>query len=81
MKVKPEHYEKLKAAIDKIDREKAARHKALGLGNDKDMRFRWDVMWAIPYKIRRDIIDELYEYCNDEHIDTALKKIVKELGL
>jgi hypothetical protein len=44
------------------------------LGKDHKKRARWDLFWAIPQKTR----DELNIYgsgANDDHLDTALKKI------
>jgi hypothetical protein len=48
------------------------RYKADGLS---DMRFRWDCL-----HISRFDVCSLYAYLNDSHIDTALKRIVKELS-
>jgi len=44
---------------------------------DFDTRFSWDLFWAC--KFEREFTDKLYEYLNDEHITTALKKIVKSI--
>lgn len=44
-----------------------------------DKRFRWDMTYAIPTAIRKPWFDEVYAYCNDDHIDTALKAIFKKL--
>lgn len=48
------------------------RYKVDGLS---DMRFRWDCL-----HISRFDVCSLYAYLNDSHIDTALKRIVKELS-
>ncbi len=42
-------------------------------------RFRWDLWHAAGSYRTTDFIYELYDYVNDKHIDTALKKIVNEL--
>jgi hypothetical protein len=39
------------------------------------MRYRWDLLYAIPRDVRQPIMDALYQYCDDTHIDTALKAI------
>ena len=43
------------------------------------MRYRWDCLWAtVPSQW---VCDQLYdkENLNDEHIDTALRKLMEEL--
>jgi len=79
MKIKPEHYSYIKHAIDALPKDKVAQHKAKELGKDKAKRFRWDLFHAA--RLSRFASDELYGYLNDDHIDTALKGIVKELGV
>lgn len=44
-----------------------------------EKRARWDLLWRAPLAKRIGITRSLYEYCNDDHIDTALRNIVKEL--
>ncbi len=48
---------------------------------DIDKRFRWDLFWAAKNTSpgMGDFIDVLYAYVDDTHIDTALKKKVKDL--
>lgn len=77
MKIKSEHYQTMLNAIASLPRDKYLEHKALELGADKAKRFRWDLFSAA--KLYTFASDELYSYLNDEHIDTALKAIVKEL--
>jgi hypothetical protein len=79
MKIKPEHYEQMKAAINSLDRQKVTEHKALGLGQNKEKRFVWDLFSAA--KLYSFASVTLYSYLNDSHIETALFKIVKELEL
>jgi hypothetical protein len=83
MKIKPEHYAYLKGAIATIDLKRIADHRnfVIGEGKSQDVekRVRWDaVRYAglIPW-----ICDTLYKYMNDDHIDTALRKIFSELEL
>lgn len=50
-----------------------------GKSKDIEKRLRWDCLYAAgltPF-----ICDNLYSYLNDDHIDTALKNIIKELGI
>ena len=78
MKIKTEHYDHMRnaiAAIVSANAEAVAKHKAAH--NTK--RFRWDLFRAA--RLHTFASDTLYSYANDEHIDTALRHIVKELGL
>ena len=89
MKIKPEHKEKLFALLDerlsKIGWDVVKKHKELSLGNNKAMRFRWDLLWASKIKIGDSVGMSgdiaLYDYMNDEHIDTVLRKYVEERKL
>jgi hypothetical protein len=75
MKMRKEHVAHIKAAVAKFDTDfHRSRYAAAG---HSDKRYRWDLFrhagligWCC---------DELYSYLNDEHIDTALRSIVKPL--
>ena len=45
---------------------------------DVDMRFRWDMFYLIPSAERTEFIDTIYQYANDVHLDSVLKKYVKD---
>lgn len=83
MKIKPEHYLEMRLAIEGIA-SKLAAHREFLLSpknprppKDIDMRLRWD---AISFaKGDKWICDNLYPYANDDHIDTALRKIMAEI--
>ncbi len=63
MKMSPELYSELKAAVAPI-----------GLIPEATMRNRWDALWASKYPVNK-----LYNAgLNDDHIDTALRQIVRE---
>lgn len=62
---------------------------------DLNRRFRWDCMWADCtgpkftvdgmdlkqyVQTRRMLVAEMYSYMTDDHIDTALRSLVKPLG-
>ena len=50
-----------------------------GNGGNLPKRMRWDLFWAASN--RHPIAREAYALgCNDEHIDTALRKAMEELG-
>ena len=81
MKMQPAHYAHILNAIAAIPRDKAAAHKEALKSEprvkDQAKRFRWDLFWATRQESK--IIQDLYQYLNDTHIDTALKSIVREL--
>lgn len=66
MKIKAEHYAYLRDAL-----------RGRGLHPDSSMRERWDAVQdaeLLPY-----LCANLYSYLNDEHIDTALRAIAREV--
>jgi hypothetical protein len=87
MKMSKESYEKIKVCFIKLKETKLQEiqsHRdflASQYDGDLEMRMRWDMFRAyVPLKWH---CTQLYkiENLNDTHIDSALKKIVKELGL
>jgi hypothetical protein len=80
MKITPDHYEHLKAAIEPLAAEITDRREAIlaeGRAQDVEKRLRWDLCHAAG--LTRWVCDNLYPYCNDDHLDTALRRIVTEL--
>ncbi len=83
MKVKPEHLQHMRDAInafvEQYGADKLAAHK-LALAShprvkDVETRYRWDLFTAAG--LTRYACDVLYTYCTDTHIDTALRSIVR----
>ncbi len=77
MKMKPEDYAQLEQAINRVLAEHPGitvqGYKGVGLST---MRFRWNIMYmAITRGYFPQLSDSLYTYCNDDHIDTALRRI------
>ena len=83
MKIKPEHYDELKQAIERVQSEYPSHslesYISAGL---TPMRFRWDLLWTaikLGYFQLGDGVGvpgcPLYAYLNDTHIDTALRRI------
>lgn len=71
MKIKPEHYAVLEAAIKPVMTEiPFEQYVAQGLS---PMRYRWDMLWKAG--MNKWICDNLYPYINDMHIDSALRRI------
>lgn len=79
LKIKPEHYEYMKAKIEAIDR-KVVRQKLIhskAVPKNFERRFRWDCLYAAG--LSKWICDNLYPYMNDDHITNALNQIFKEI--
>lgn len=80
MKIKPEHYTYMKQAISNVNVEAIKERIALGNApKDYAMRLRFDCLYASG--LTAWVCDTLYSYANDNHIDTALKSICKELNI
>lgn len=80
MKIKTEHYRHIRDAIrDNVSLPEL--HEAIlkdGRYKDFGKRLRWDA--AYKAGLSTWISDNLYPYMNDDHVDTALKAIIKELS-
>ncbi len=82
MKIKPEHYAHIRDAIAarfNAGQVKGytARIEAEGKAKYVAKRVRWDFMW---HAVKSEwVCDTLYPYANDDHIDTALRSIMREL--
>jgi len=85
MKITTSDYERLKTTITDYINQKTPelllKHKQFleTLPNVKNIetRFIWDIYWAIPDDFRKVWNGDVHEYCNDDHIHTALRKAVK----
>jgi len=82
MKITKEHLTQLAEIITPFDTpELRAKYKEHDL---TDKRYRWNLVFMAglvrdPKSCTRFICDVLYEYLTDDHIDTALRSIVKPL--
>lgn len=73
MRIIPAHYDYIKAAVlGNPHAPTLPDYLARGL---TEKRWRWDLLWAA--KISPWISANVYPYANDEHIDTALRKILR----
>jgi hypothetical protein len=86
VKMKPEHFEALRAAISEADTPAIRENYRKGQfprseqSHDKDKRYRWDLFgYAMRYELPKGYMSVLYAYLDDTHIDTALRNIVKPL--
>lgn len=84
MKVTKEHYETIKEAIkNTFPMAEIEKHREYitteGKAKDVSKRLRWDCLY---YARMKDLHwKDLYTYCNDSHIDTALKAIMRDLNI
>lgn len=83
MKITPEHFAALKALVGPADTPErralylAGKYHNADRTKDLDMRYRWDLYHAtVKYDAWTKAV---YEYANDNHIDTALRAIVPPL--
>lgn len=71
MKIKPEHYEHIKNAVaENMIKIPFSKYKEQGLSGE---RYRWDLFWASG--LSKFLCGTLYKYLNDDHVDTALRRI------
>jgi hypothetical protein len=82
MKIKKEHYEYMKNEI--VNLPNNVNYYRLAILNsdrqtkDFNKRLRWDLFWFAG--LGKFACDNLHQYgVNDDHIDTALKAIMKEI--
>lgn len=79
MKITPEHYRTLCHAIYRAQQGMETRDEYVNQHGQTDKRWRWDLLWRakrVGFLPDRFIEDTLYGYCDDTHIDTALRRIV-----
>lgn len=82
MKMTQPHYDHMKSAIALIwtqEKHDAQRQFIMNEGKAKDIekRLRWD--WFYHAKLSHWVCDNLYTYLDDTHLDTAVKRMMKEL--
>lgn len=88
MKIRPEHYAFMRDTIAKrVTKEQVDAHREAvrvsGRFTDLEKRIRWDVANATRTDDGKRLTTwfcSLYDYVNDDHIDTALKAVMKELN-
>lgn len=83
MKIKPEHYDVLRKALQEVRKQcPDMRDRYTAIGRNFT-RFCWDALWSAPIAGYRDsgeyLCKVLYPYLSDTHIETALRRIANEL--
>ena len=91
MKISTEHYAALSDQVDALDSECDLSAYAESYQRDglRPKRFRWDCLQAAHINVtespdspdRGRVHIPLYDYCDDTHIDTALRRYMKDRGL
>lgn len=85
MKMQKEHYEQLKTMIEQSlainDKTIFEIQETYECSDLSEKRMRWDLLYSVPYKQRSEWFDknEIYKYLDDDHIDTALRQLTKEM--
>lgn len=85
MKIQSEHYAILLQAAEQVKENypefTLQSYIDNKLGKDHAKRFRWDLSYGMKKYLPEPhfICDVLYLYMDDTHLDTALKRIVKEV--
>lgn len=72
MKIKPEHFEQMKKTI--LANSRAPTWPTYRNAGLSEKRWRWDIArqsGLIPF-----LCETIYPYANDDHFDTALRKIL-----
>lgn len=80
MKISPQDYQELKSLLAPLFPKLAAHREILKQDKrvkDLEKRLRWDWFWAAKCG---NWANKVYKYANDEHIDTALRRAMVELG-
>lgn len=84
MKMTTPTYTALHDAIQRADTDqrraayREGRYPRADRTKDLDMRYRWDLLWAVHGQLPDTLRGELNEL-HDTHIDTALRRIVPSL--
>lgn len=79
MKIKPTHFLTLEKAMTQAMLRFPNSYQEYQDRGFSEKRWRWDLFWYCSKHILPTLflMDEVYPYANDDHIDTALRKITK----
>jgi hypothetical protein len=77
MKMEKQHYEKLRSEILYIEEKLPAMKYIYKNANRSKERYCWDLLFKCNENFRDFIFKNLYSYLNDDHINTALNKIIQ----
>jgi len=83
MKIKPEHYDELEKAICATVARLPLARKDYAQRGLSPMRYNWDMLWSSGFGTMSSgewLQKNLYSYLNDDHINTALARILGNSG-
>ncbi len=78
MKITPDHFRTLSHAIYQAQQGMDTLDEYVNQHGLTAKRWRWDLLWRarrLGFLPERFVVDEIYSYANDDHIDTALRRI------
>ena len=73
MKIKPEHYDTIREAVNTAKAEYPSITAQYEAGEISAKRYRWDLCYA--GRLTPWLCENVYPYANDSHIDTALRRV------
>lgn len=83
LKIKQDHFQIIKMSFLTKSKDELKKYKDLLKTDcsikDIEKRFRWDLLYGLVGS--NWVCDTLYPYLNDNHIDSALKQICKDLEI
>ena len=77
MKMSKQLYERLSAKVEALDNPR--RRAAYAEGGLSSERYRWDLFWSVCGFLESGLWDKEIADLKDDHIDTALRRIVPKL--
>lgn len=83
LKIRPEHYDVLERACNVVVSQNPTSYEQYRTAGLSDMRYNFDVLRACRVDGKSGtewICEQLYPYLNDEHIGSALAKILGNTG-
>jgi hypothetical protein len=81
VKLTDDDFKELAALVQPFDNDKTRDYAKGAMHSDK--RFRWDCLWMANHTHRAAMsawFSKVYRYCDDSHIDTALRRIIPALN-
>jgi hypothetical protein len=81
MKIKAEHKGHIQEALSRFSVEKVNAHRQFiineGKAKDVEKRLRWDLLYYAG--LSGWLVDNVYPYANDDHIDTVLRQLMASM--
>lgn len=85
LKMRPEHYSQLKTALDECKETWYGKHTQYRVKGLTPKRYRWDALHVSRLRAGSTFGSptgwNVYDYLNDENIDSALRQYFREAGV